>query len=75
MNWRDHITVDPTICHGKARIRGTRVIPHREQSSGTWFHTIGWIANVSFAEYGSRRSRVQEKVEPRFVITRPRRAD
>ncbi len=26
MNWRDHITVDPTICHGKACIRGTRVM-------------------------------------------------
>lgn len=26
MNWRDHITVDPEICHGKACIRGTRVL-------------------------------------------------
>lgn len=26
MNWRDHITVDPTVCHGKACIRGTRVL-------------------------------------------------
>ena len=26
MNWRDHITVDPSICHGKACIRGTRVM-------------------------------------------------
>jgi uncharacterized protein (DUF433 family) len=26
MNWRDHITVDPAICHGKACIRGTRVL-------------------------------------------------
>lgn len=25
MNWRDHITTDPTICHGQACIRGTRV--------------------------------------------------
>ena len=25
MNWRDHITVDPQVCHGKACIRGTRV--------------------------------------------------
>ena len=26
MKWRDHITVDPEICHGKACIAGTRVL-------------------------------------------------
>ncbi len=26
MNWHDHITVDPEICHGKACISGTRVL-------------------------------------------------
>ncbi len=26
MNWRDHITVDPEICHGRACISGTRVL-------------------------------------------------
>ena len=26
MNWRDHITVDPEICHGRACIAGTRVL-------------------------------------------------
>ena len=26
MNWKDRISVDPNICHGKACIRGTRVI-------------------------------------------------
>ena len=26
MDWRDHITVDPEICHGKACISGTRVL-------------------------------------------------
>ena len=26
MNWRDHIETDPKICHGKACIRGTRVM-------------------------------------------------
>ena len=26
VNWRDHITVDPKICHGKACISGTRVL-------------------------------------------------
>ena len=26
MNWRDHITVDPQVCHGKACIAGTRVL-------------------------------------------------
>ncbi|MEM1116297.1 MAG: DUF433 domain-containing protein [Bacteroidota bacterium] len=25
MDWRDHITVDPDVCHGKACVRGTRV--------------------------------------------------
>lgn len=25
MDWRDHITVDPHVCHGKACIKGTRV--------------------------------------------------
>ena len=26
MNWREHITVDPAICHGKACIHGTRIM-------------------------------------------------
>ena len=26
MDWRDHITVDPEICHGKACIAGTRIL-------------------------------------------------
>ena len=26
MNWQEHITVDPTICHGNACIKGTRVM-------------------------------------------------
>jgi uncharacterized protein (DUF433 family) len=26
MDWHDHITVDPEICHGKACFRGTRVL-------------------------------------------------
>lgn len=26
MNWQDRISVDPAICHGKACIRGTRVM-------------------------------------------------
>ena len=26
MDWRDHITVDPKNCHGKACIAGTRVL-------------------------------------------------
>ncbi len=26
MNWREHITVDPNVCHGQACIRGTRVM-------------------------------------------------
>ena len=26
MNWRDHITVDPEVCHGRACITNTRVL-------------------------------------------------
>jgi uncharacterized protein (DUF433 family) len=26
MDWREFITVDPNICHGKACIKGTRVM-------------------------------------------------
>ncbi len=26
MNWREHITVDPQVCHGKACIASTRVL-------------------------------------------------
>jgi uncharacterized protein (DUF433 family) len=26
MNWRDRIIVDPFICHGKACVKGTRVM-------------------------------------------------
>ncbi len=25
MNWREHITTDPAVCHGKACIKGTRI--------------------------------------------------
>ena len=26
MHWRDYITVDPDVCHGKACIKGTRIM-------------------------------------------------
>jgi uncharacterized protein (DUF433 family) len=26
MNWRQHISVDPAICHGRACIKGTRIM-------------------------------------------------
>lgn len=26
MSWRDRISVDPSVCHGRACIRGTRVM-------------------------------------------------
>jgi uncharacterized protein (DUF433 family) len=26
MKWSDHITVDPQVCHGKACIKGTRIM-------------------------------------------------
>ena len=26
MRWEEHITIDPSICHGKACIRGTRIM-------------------------------------------------
>ena len=26
MKWQDYITVDPRICHGKACIKGTRIM-------------------------------------------------
>ena len=26
LNWRDYITVDPQVCHGRACITGTRVL-------------------------------------------------
>jgi uncharacterized protein (DUF433 family) len=26
MRWQDYIVVDPTICHGKACIKGTRIM-------------------------------------------------
>ena len=26
MNWRERITVDPLICHGKVCIKGTRIM-------------------------------------------------
>lgn len=26
MNWQEYITVDPLICHGKACIKGTRIM-------------------------------------------------
>jgi uncharacterized protein (DUF433 family) len=26
MDWREHITVDPLVCHGQVCIRGTRVM-------------------------------------------------
>ncbi len=26
MNWREHISVDPHICHGQACVKGTRIM-------------------------------------------------
>jgi uncharacterized protein (DUF433 family) len=26
MDWREHITVDPNVCHGKPCVKGTRVM-------------------------------------------------
>lgn len=26
MNWQDHIVVNPTVCHGKACVKGTRIM-------------------------------------------------
>lgn len=26
MNWRDHISVDPNVCHGRPCVAGTRVM-------------------------------------------------
>ena len=26
MNWREHITVDPQVCHGKPCFAGTRIL-------------------------------------------------
>jgi uncharacterized protein (DUF433 family) len=26
MHWQDHITVDPAVCHGRACIKGTRIM-------------------------------------------------
>jgi uncharacterized protein (DUF433 family) len=26
MNWQEHITIDPNVCHGKPCIKGTRVM-------------------------------------------------
>lgn len=26
MNWRNYITVDPAVCHGRACIKGTRIM-------------------------------------------------
>lgn len=26
MDWREHIVVDPNVCHGQARVKGTRVM-------------------------------------------------
>lgn len=26
MDWRQHITVDPSICHGQACVAGTRIL-------------------------------------------------
>lgn len=26
MNWKERITVDPLVCHGKACIKGTRIM-------------------------------------------------
>jgi uncharacterized protein (DUF433 family) len=26
MDWRTHITIDPAVCHGRACIKGTRIM-------------------------------------------------
>ena len=26
MNWQDHISIDPNVCHGQACVAGTRIL-------------------------------------------------
>ena len=36
MDWREYITVNPNVCHGQARVRGTRVMQESLQVQGCY---------------------------------------
>ena len=43
LNWREHVTVDPAICHGSACIKGTRVMVSVILDNLAAGHTLGEI--------------------------------
>ena len=42
MNWSERISVNPNVCHGKAGIRGTRIIVSVVLDNHTPAHEFGW---------------------------------
>ena len=69
MNWRDHITVDPNVCHGKACIKDTRIMVSVVLDNVA----AGLTANEIIASYPSlKREDIQATVAYAAELARER---
>ena len=69
MNWQEHITVDPTICHGNACIKGTRVMVSVVMDN----LAAGFTVDEIIRSYPSlRRETVQSAIAYAAELTRER---
>ena len=69
MNWQEHITVDPAICHGNACIKGTRVMVSVVMDN----LAAGFTVDEIIRSYPSlRRETVQSAIAYAAELTRER---
>jgi uncharacterized protein (DUF433 family) len=69
MNWQEHITVDPAICHGNACIKGTRVMVSVVMDN----LAAGFTVDEILRSYPSlRRETVQSAIAYAAELTRER---
>ncbi len=69
MNWQEHITVDPAICHGNACIKGTRVMVSVVMDN----LAAGFTIDEIIQSYPSlRRETVQSAIAYAAELTRER---
>jgi len=69
MNWQEHITVDPAICHGNACIKGTRVMVSVVMDN----LAAGFTVDEILRSYPSlRRETIQSAIAYAAELTRER---
>jgi uncharacterized protein (DUF433 family) len=71
MNWREHIVIDPQICHGAATIRGTRIMVSvilDNLAAGTSYQDIlGSYPSLTAPDIQAAMSYAAEIARERFV--------